>query len=71
MPDPTTTSPAATQRPGTSRLYGPGGHGPGPCGATPTRPYTHGPRCAAHQPEPQGAERNRTTAERAGTEAAA
>ena len=62
MPEPTTTSPAATQRPGPSRLYGPCGHGPGPCGATPTRPYAHGPRCAAHQPEPQGAERNGTTA---------
>jgi len=70
MPDPTTTSPAATQRPGPSRLYGPCGAGPGPCGNTPTRPYAAGARCASCQPEPQGAERNGTTAEQPETETA-
>ncbi|GII87101.1 hypothetical protein Ssi03_50910 [Sphaerisporangium siamense] len=31
-------------------LTGPCGHGPGPCGATPTRPFAEGPRCASCTP---------------------
>lgn len=33
-----------------TRLYGPCGHGAGPCGAEPTRPFPEGPRCAQHAP---------------------
>jgi hypothetical protein len=51
VPDPSTPiSPAATRGRAPSRLYGPCGHGTGPCGATPTRPYPNGARCAAHTP---------------------
>ncbi|MFF3443600.1 SLOG family protein [Streptosporangium sp. NPDC002721] len=60
MSNPPITSPAAVRRPGPSRLYGPCAAGTGPCGATPSRPYACGPRCAQHQPEPQGAERSGT-----------
>ncbi|WP_157255040.1 hypothetical protein [Nonomuraea typhae] len=56
----TTDVPQASTAP-TFGLQGPCRHGAGPCGATPTRPYPCGPRCAAHtpaalagRPEPSG-----------------
>ena len=36
--------------PRVTRLHGPCGYGPGPCGRTPTRPYACGPRCDEHAP---------------------
>ncbi|MCW2766714.1 MAG: hypothetical protein JWO11_2673 [Nocardioides sp.] len=45
-----TTTPAATPGRALPRLNGPCGHGAGPCGAEPSRPYPAGPRCPKHAP---------------------
>lgn len=53
-----TTPPAPAETPAVivppppiaTALTGPCGHGTGPCGATPTRPYAEGPRCTTHAP---------------------